>query len=201
MVKQCKAFPGEATSQRFRSSRNTTIVTRNPAVGMLRISSTHYTVFNTVESSVYCQNAISSLQWHVNAYKSPSDIKEDVLAKKAKDAYEKCEIVMTNLNALKVGTQITEINQKTLMSNLQFGLDYLKGSSGMKPIVNKIHEYSSNLLVELNKLQTGKMFTEEKKKELKGYVQSLINNLKETDFENKNELAIVERIMELKELS
>ncbi|KAI1700343.1 hypothetical protein DdX_16770 [Ditylenchus destructor] len=37
---QCKAFPGEATSQRFRSSRNTSIVTRNSAVGMLRLSST-----------------------------------------------------------------------------------------------------------------------------------------------------------------
>ncbi|KAI1696936.1 hypothetical protein DdX_18782 [Ditylenchus destructor] len=158
-------------------------------------------VRKTVESSVDCESAISSLQWHVNAYKSPSDIKEDELAEKAKDAHEKCTILMTNLSALKVGTQITGRNQKILMSSLQFGLDYLRGTSGMKPIVNKIHEYSSNLLVELNKLQTGKMFTDENKEELKGYVQSLINNLKKTDFEIIKGFAIVERIMELKELS
>ncbi|KAI1691379.1 hypothetical protein Ddc_24277 [Ditylenchus destructor] len=68
--KQCnnaKLLCEEAPSQRFRSSRNTTIVTRNSAVGMLRILSAYYEDFTIFKCEIFVLATVRMLLANISS--------------------------------------------------------------------------------------------------------------------------------------
>ncbi|KAI1712066.1 hypothetical protein Ddc_12657 [Ditylenchus destructor] len=157
-------------------------------------------VTKIVRNSNVCVLAIRSLRDLVHDYKSASDIKEDDLKAGAKEAYNECKILISDLNALAVNKQITETNQKLLKNYLQYVMDTLKGISVMEYVEDKIYKLGSNILANLSKFQIGKKFTEEKNEVFrKALIHFLLDNLKEV--ENEQDLPIVRKIKELKTFS